>query len=105
MSGISTHVLDTASGRPAAGIKVSLFRSHEVMGSGATDQHGRIQSLLPDGANLRPGSYRLLFEIGDYFPEGFYPEVSVSFAVRDAALHYHLPLLISPFGYTTYRGS
>lgn len=105
MSGISTHVLDTVNGRPAAGIKVRLFLSHEVMGSGATDQNGRVQTLLPNGATLRPGSYRLLFEIGDYFPQGFYPEISVSFAVRDTAAHYHLPLLISPFGYTTYRGS
>lgn len=105
MSGISTHVLDTANGRPAAGIKVRLFLSHEVLGSGATDQNGRIQTLLPDGATLAPGSYRILFEIADYFPQGFHPEISVSFAVRDTAAHYHVPLLISPFGYTTYRGS
>jgi 5-hydroxyisourate hydrolase len=105
MSGISTHVLDTAQGRPAAGIKVRLFRSDAAIGSGITDQDGRLGALLPEGAVLKPGSYRILFEIGEYFPQGFYPEVSISFAVRDDAVHYHVPLLISPFGYTTYRGT
>lgn len=88
-----------------AGINVHLFMSDEAIGSGTTDHDGRLRTLLPDGATLERGSYRILFEIGDYFPQGFYPEVSVSFAVRDAAAHYHVPLLISPFGYTTYRGS
>ncbi|MFZ0589826.1 MAG: hydroxyisourate hydrolase [Bryobacteraceae bacterium] len=105
MSGISTHVLDTARGRPAAGIKVYLFSSDAAIGSGITDEDGRLRGLLPDGATLKPGSYRMLFEIGDYFPQGFYPEISVSFAVQDDAAHYHVPLLISPFGYTTYRGT
>lgn len=102
MSGISTHVLDTAAGRPAAGIKVQLFFDDEVVGSGVTDQNGRLQSLL---AAPNPGIYRMLFETGDYFPQGFYPEVSISFVVRDKTAPYHVPLLISPFGYTTYRGS
>lgn len=105
MSGISTHVLDTAHGQPASGIRVHLFLSDAAIGSGITDQEGRLRSLLPDGTALKPGSYRLLFEIGDYFPQGFYPEVSVSFTVRDDAAHYHVPLLISPFGYMTYRGT
>ena len=98
-------MLDTANGRPAAGIKVHLFLSGEAIGSGATDGDGRLRALLPEGAALIPGNYRLLFEVADYFPHGFYPEVSISFAVPDAAAHYHVPLLISPFGYTTYRGS
>jgi 5-hydroxyisourate hydrolase len=105
MSGISTHVLDTVRGRPAAGIKVQLFLSDAAIGSGITDQNGRLGGLLPEGLALKPGRYRILFEIGDYFPQGFYPEISVSFAVRDDAAHYHVPLLISPFGYTTYRGT
>ncbi len=105
MNGISTHVLDTANGRPAAGIKVHLFLSGELIGSGTTNQEGRLPALLPEGATLKPGSYRILFEIGNYFPQGFYSEVSISFAVRDNATHHHVPLLISPFGYTTYRGS
>jgi 5-hydroxyisourate hydrolase len=105
MSGISTHVLDTATGCPAAGIKVSLFLSDQPIGYAITDQDGRIRSVLPERKSLEVGSYRLLFEIGDHFPQGFYPEVSISFLVRDEAAHYHVPLLISPFGYTTYRGS
>jgi 5-hydroxyisourate hydrolase len=105
MSGISTHVLDVARGCPAAGIRVRLFFSDAAIGSGVTDQDGRLRNLLPEGATLKPGSYRILFEIGNYFPQRFYPEVSVSFAVRDDAAHYHIPLLISPFGYTTYRGT
>jgi 5-hydroxyisourate hydrolase len=105
MSGISTHVLDTASGRPAAGIKVRLWLAGAAIGSGITGPDGRVGQLLPEGATLTPGHYRICFEIGDYFPDGFYPEVSVTFAVRDSSGHYHVPLLISPFGYTTYRGS
>ncbi len=87
------------------GVKVHLFLSDEAIGSGTTDRDGRLRSLLPDGATLKPGSYRIVFEIGAYFPHGFYPEVSISFVVRDDTAQYHVPLLISPFGYTTYRGS
>lgn len=105
MSGISTHVLNTASGRPAAGIKLHLLLEGQAIGGGITDQDGRVRALLPEGAALRPGSYCIRFDIADYFPQGFYSEVSISFAVRDDLAHYHVPLLISPFGYTTYRGS
>ena len=105
MSGISTHVLDIANGRPAEGIKVSLWLADAAIGSGMTGADGRVGQLLPEGATLAPGRYRICFEIGTYFPDGFYPEVSVTFAVRDGGRHYHVPLLISPFGYTTYRGS
>ncbi len=105
MSGISTHILDTANGKPAAGIRVHLLLENRRIGVGTTDGDGRIRALLPEGATLKAGSYRLLFEIGDYFPQGFYPEVSIAFTVRDEARDYHVPLLICPFGYTTYRGS
>lgn len=114
MSAITTHVLDTSKGRPASGVPVVLeFRAagHEwkVVGRGHTDADGRLKSLLPGGARLEPGIYRLTFDAGAYFRaqnvDTFYPEVSLVFAVRDAAQHYHVPLLLSPYGYTTYRGS
>ncbi len=105
MSGISTHVLDTGSGRPASGIRVRLFMAEEEIGSGITNQDGRVPSLVPDRVNLKAGIYRIAFEVADYFPQGFYPEVLITFSIRDDASHYHVPLLISAFGYTTYRGS
>jgi 5-hydroxyisourate hydrolase len=98
VSGISTHVLDTSTGRPASGIRVHLFFNEEQIGSGATDHDGRIRSF---DVPVNKGVYRLLFEV-----EGaFYPEVSISFVVSDTSAHYHVPLLLSPFGYTTYRGT
>jgi 5-hydroxyisourate hydrolase len=105
MSGISTHVLDTSTGRPAAKVCVRLFRDEREISLQTTDANGRCAALLPSNLDLTPGSYRLVFDIGAYFKDGFYPEVSVSFLVGDASAQYHLPLLISPFGYTTYRGS
>lgn len=110
MSAITTHVLDTSRGRPAAGVAVRLERGKEVLARGATDADGRLRDLLPDdGAPLEPGTYRLVFDTGRYFAgQGeacFYPEVAVAFQVRDAGEHYHVPLLLSPFGYSTYRGS
>jgi 5-hydroxyisourate hydrolase len=98
VSGISTHVLDTSTGRPASGIKVRLFLGGQQIGSGTTDQDGRVRSF---DVAVDSGAYRLLFEVGG----DFYPEVSISFLVNDPAAHYHIPLLISRFGYTTYRGS
>jgi 5-hydroxyisourate hydrolase len=113
MSGITTHVLDTARGRPASGVPVVLeIRSEEgwrELGRAATDDDGRVRQLLPAGFSLTGGSYRLTFQTETYFTtleiEGFYPEVSIVFEVRDAAQHHHVPLLLSPFGYSTYRGS
>jgi 5-hydroxyisourate hydrolase len=114
MSPITTHVLDTARGRPAAGVPVTLEARGEgggwrTLGRGATDADGRLRDLLPEGFALNEGDYRLTFDAGAYFAasgaEGFYAEVSVSFVVRDAAAHYHVPLLLSPYGYSTYRGS
>jgi len=113
MSGITTHVLDTSRGRPAAGVPVTLEAKAEggwrVVGRGATDADGRLRDLLPAGFQLAEGDYRLTFDAGAYLSasgaEGFYTEVVVSFVVRDAAAHYHVPLLLSPYGYSTYRGS
>ena len=98
---ISTHVLDTSTGRPISGVGACLFLADEQVGSGTTDADGRIRDLPV----LGQGTYRIVFAIGDHFPDGFYPDVSISFRVRDETAHYHVPLLISPFGYTTYRGS
>jgi 5-hydroxyisourate hydrolase len=113
MSGITTHVLDTARGRPAAGVPVTLEAKGgggwRVVGRGATDADGRLRDLLPADFQLSEGDYRLTFDAGAYLAasgaEGFYTEVVVSFVVRDAAAHYHVPLLLSPYGYSTYRGS
>lgn len=114
MSGITTHVLDTARGRPAGGVPVTLEVRAEgggwrELGRGATDDDGRLKTLLPPGHALSEGVYRLTFDTFVYFAshdtEGFYTEVVVSFVVRDAAQHHHVPLLLSPFGYSTYRGS
>jgi 5-hydroxyisourate hydrolase len=113
MSGITTHVLDIARGRPAAGVPVTLEAKGEggwaVVGRGATDADGRLRDLAPSDSVLSEGQYRLTFDAGAYFDasgaDGFYAEVVVSFVVRDAAAHYHVPLLLSPYGYTTYRGS
>lgn len=105
MSGISTHILDTSRGRPAANVRVRLFRDERELSSAVTNADGRCPALLAPGVPLEPGVYRLVFETGVYFADGFYPEVSISFAVRDGSANYHIPLLISPFGFTTYRGS
>jgi 5-hydroxyisourate hydrolase len=109
MSGISTHVLDTSKGSPARGVRVVLERrspeaSWVEVSSGVTDHNGRVAQLLD---RLLVASYRLTFSTGEYFhgQECFYPEVTVLFDVRDASAHYHVPLLLSPYGYTTYRGS
>lgn len=113
ISTISTHVLDTALGRPATGLSVTLERlgakAMEIpIGVGETDRDGRLRDLLPAGQSLSVGDYRLRFDTGAYFQgagrETFYPSVTVEFRVTDAAAHYHVPLLLSPYGYSTYRG-
>jgi 5-hydroxyisourate hydrolase len=108
---ISTHVLDTALGRPAAGIGVRLEResgSWTAVATAVTDSDGRAV-LVPKSMTLEAGVFRLTFEVGAYFEqqaiEAFYRRVAVEFVVRDAAQHHHVPLLLSPFGYSTYRGS
>ncbi|MBV9403802.1 MAG: hydroxyisourate hydrolase [Acidobacteriaceae bacterium] len=105
MSGISTHVLDTSAGRPAAGIRVRLFRGEQEIASEVTNSDGRCPALLPHDVAFEEDIYRIVFEIEREFPHGFYPEIAISFRVSDASAHYHVPLLLSPFGYTTYRGS
>lgn len=114
MSAITTHILDTSKGRPAAGVHVRLeYRSDEgawtELGRGTTDADGRAKNLLPADKEIARGAYRLTFEVGDYFAssgvESFYNQVTVSFVVRRASEHYHVPLLLNPFGYSTYRGS
>lgn len=113
MSGITTHVLDIARGRPAAGVPVTLESKGEggwtLVGRGTTDADGRLRDLAPSDFVLSGGEYRLTFDAGSYFAavrtEGFYTEVVVAFVVRDAGVHHHVPLLLSPYGYTTYRGS
>ena len=113
MSAITTHILDVSTGFPARGVAVVLERQTEtgweIIGKGETDDDGRLRDLLDSDAGLQTGNYRLTFDTGAYFQkqqiEGFYPQVTVAFIVRNTAQHYHVPLLLSSFGYSTYRGS
>jgi 5-hydroxyisourate hydrolase len=104
-SAVTTHVLDAALGRPAAGVPVRLEDSDAtVLGSGETDSDGRLRSLGP--AELPAGVYRLIFDVGAYHgPDAFYPEITVTFRTAAAGVHHHVPILLSPFAYSTYRGS
>ena len=103
MAGITTHILDTAKGRPAAGVPITLFQGRDVLFDGVTDDDGRARILEPD--RVKPGTYRLVFDTGAYNPAGFFPEATIVFRIDDVSQHYHVPLLLSPFGYSTYRGS
>ncbi|MBC7933679.1 MAG: hydroxyisourate hydrolase [Rubrivivax sp.] len=114
MSKITTHILDLSRGQPATGVVVTLEgQTGEsgwlVVGRGVTDADGRLKTLMGADDALAEGVYRLTFETEGYFAaqhvETFYPQAVVVFRVRDAAGHYHVPLLVSPFGYSTYRGS
>jgi len=107
--GLSTHVLDAAKGRPAVGVPVRLERDTgdgwTTIAQGHTDGDGRLSGWV-DAAQLNAGVHRLVFDTGAYLgPEAFYPVVEVSFTIGDPAQHYHVPLLLSPFAYSTYRGS
>ena len=111
---ITTHILDTARGRPAAGVQVLLDLRGESgdwqsISRGTTDLDGRLRSLYPDNKPLAPGVYRLTFDTGRYFESigasAFYPEVVVVFETAPGEKHYHVPLLLSPFGFSTYRGT
>jgi 5-hydroxyisourate hydrolase len=112
MSSITTHVLDTSLGKPAAALAVSLDvcdgDSWRELGQGVTDADGRLRTFSPEVA-LSLGSYRLNFETAAYFRatsrEAFFEHVTLEFRVVDASQHYHVPLLLTPFGYTTYRGT
>lgn len=107
MSAVTTHVLDTAAGRPAAGIAVRLEAwdgEWHAIGAGVTDDDGRIRELGPD--TVTAGRYRLTFDTESYFGgAAFFPEVTVTFTVTDPAQHHHVPILLSPFAFSTYRGS
>jgi 5-hydroxyisourate hydrolase len=108
MSSISTHVLDSARGQPASGVGVRLESADGAeIAAGRTDSGGRITDLGPPG--LTAGTYRLVFDTGGYFAvtgqSVFYPEVVIAFAIADPYEHYHVPLLLAPFAYSTYRGS
>jgi 5-hydroxyisourate hydrolase len=112
MTRITSHVLDTSAGKPAAGLTVRLEQPGRdagpaVLASATSDAVGRVRDWLPGG--VPSGRYRLVFETGTWFRaagrDTLYPEVVVDFEVADGVPHYHLPLLLSPFGYSTYRGS
>jgi 5-hydroxyisourate hydrolase len=108
MSGISTHVLDLALGKPAHNVPVQLerweFGNWVEIASRMTDSDGRCDEILPPN-DVGPANYRLIFTTSAYLDSSLYPEVIVSFAVTAGSANYHLPLLLSPHGYTTYRGS
>jgi 5-hydroxyisourate hydrolase len=111
---ITTHVLDTALGIPGKNIAIELERQDsagagwQLVGAGITDSDGRLRTLTPQGP-VQPATYRIRFLIAPYFEvhgtKGFFPLVEIQFTVVDGDAHYHVPLLLSPFGYSTYRGS
>jgi 5-hydroxyisourate hydrolase len=113
MSAITTHILDLSTGRPAAGVAVELeaeaANGWTLVGCGTTDADGRLRTLMPSGAPLVPGSYRLIFHTRPYFDRAgtrsLYPRIVIVFEAVSGEAHYHVPLLVSPFGYSTYRGS
>ena len=113
MSPITTHILDTARGCPAQGVRIRLCRlesdgKYTLLAEGVTDDDGRIKDLLSPG-ELTACTYRMLFSTGAYFEsqgiDPFYPEAQITFVVHHPEQHYHIPLLLSPYGYSTYRGS
>jgi 5-hydroxyisourate hydrolase len=114
MSGkLSTHVLDTAKGRPAAGLKIQLWRiednERQLLKEAITNQDGRTETPLLLGDELKPGAYELVFQVGPYFSkateDAFLQDVPVRFRILNPKENYHIPLLVSPWSYTTYRGS
>ncbi len=113
MSQITTHILDTSTGTPAANIPLHLSKRVDGqwldIASGISDQDGRVGDLIDDGCVLDAGDYKLFFDTAHYFTSlgkpGFYPWVEVVFSIAGDGRHYHIPLLLSPFGYSTYRGS
>ncbi|MGF1593046.1 MAG: hydroxyisourate hydrolase [Kiloniellaceae bacterium] len=114
---LTTHVLDTASGRPAAGVHIEAFRlagdAREALASLTTNADGRCDGPVLEGAAFAAGTYELVFHVADYFRAAgvdlprppFFDTVPIRFGVADPGRHYHVPLLISPYGYSTYRGS
>ena len=112
-AGLTTHVLDTANGKPAAGIQISLYRWHgdtrELLKQTVTNADGRTDEPLVARGSLQAGRYELVFEVGDYFgligQNRFLESVPIHFGISDVTAHYHVPLLVSPWSYSTYRGS
>jgi len=113
MAGITTHILDTARGAPARDVSIKLEylegkENWHLVGSGKTNSDGRCPQLLPTGHVLAGGTYRISFDTAGYFAsqnvETFYPKVDIFFQLRDPHQHYHVPLLLAPWGYSTYRG-
>lgn len=113
MTGLTTHVLDTTHGRPAAGVALRLLRDGQLMVEARTNADGRCDAPLLTGETIHRGHYRLEFEIGAYFRDtgldlphpAFLEVVAIEFGIAHPADHYHVPLLVSPYGYSTYRGS
>ncbi|MEK9970175.1 MAG: hydroxyisourate hydrolase [Ferrovibrio sp.] len=117
MARLSTHVLDTMNGRPAAGVKIALYRldgeARSLVKDAVTNADGRTDAPLLTGTEYKPGEYELVFRIGDYFrstgaalPQpAFLDVVPLRFGIAEADGHYHVPLLASPWSYSTYRGS
>ncbi len=113
MSQITTHVLDTSKGKPAQGVHIILEKPNTdgtwtTLGKGETNADGRLSGLLTSEAKLAPGIYRLVFDTASYFKtqgvKSFYPSVTITFETTNQS-HYHVPLLLNPYGYSTYRGS
>ena len=120
MGKLTTHVLDTARGRPADGIEIALYRvagnSHRKIATAVTNADGRTDAPILPEAKFTAGTYELVFSVGDYLRRNglvtaqvdrplFLDQVPIRFGIADAAGHYHVPLLVSPYGYSTYRGS
>ncbi len=106
MGRLTTHVLDTAAGRPAAGVAIALRRDGEIVAATSTNADGRTDAPLAEGSAFTPGTYEIEFAVGPYFAgEGFLDAVPVRFVITDASDNYHVPLLCSPWSYSTYRGS
>ncbi|WP_231422653.1 hydroxyisourate hydrolase [Pseudomonas sp. Leaf59] len=110
---LSVHVLNLENGLPSAGVNVTLEQhvgdQWQSLSAGVTNPQGRIAELFPANRSMTPGEYRVVFKTGDYYKkasrETFFPEVPVIFQVKQADQHYHIPLLLSPYGFSTYRGS
>jgi 5-hydroxyisourate hydrolase len=110
MGKLTTHVLDTAQGRPGAGIRIELFslegETGTLVSTATTNRDGRTDAPLLEGEKFRSGTYQLVFHVGAYFKsQGFLDAVPIRFRIADATAHYHVPLLCSPWSYSTYRGS
>jgi 5-hydroxyisourate hydrolase len=113
MGKLTTHVLDTAKGKPASGMKIELFRNNESLGTFVTNADGRIDGAILEGSRFETGTYELRFHAGNYLRQStpmlqdllFLDVIPIRFGISDSTQHYHVPLLLSPFSYSTYRGS